>query len=139
LRTYRKGAHSLNLFIAYYALTKPGESMHSPKNCLPGGGWEILRSGFTDLQAQGRSYSVNRYVVQKEGARQLVLYWYQSRERVVASEYTGKLLRFWDALTTGDTSGSLVRIVASDDSQGSQDARAFAAAILPDVQQVIGR
>lgn len=137
-RTYRKGAAAIGFFMAYYALTRPGESMHSPKNCLPGSGWNILESGSIDLDVQGRSFSVNKYIVQKEDTRQLVLYWYQSRRRIVASEYTGKLFRFWDAVTTGDTSGSIVRITAPEGPQALQYARSFAAAAFPEVQQVIG-
>lgn len=139
LRTYTKGSKALGFFIAYYALTRPGESMHSPKNCLPGGGWEILESGTTYIQVQGRHFPVNKYVVQKEAARELVLYWYQSRRHVVASEYTGKLFRFWDAITAGDTSGSIVRVSSPEGLQGLEDARSFAAAVFPEVQQAIGQ
>src|SRR6185295_10524902 len=40
-RTYRKGDLKADLFIAFYAQQRSGESMHSPKHCLPGSGWEI--------------------------------------------------------------------------------------------------
>jgi EpsI family protein len=130
---------SLGFFVAYYALTRPGESMHSPKNCLPGGGWEILESGFTNVQVGQKRFPVNKYLIQKSGERQLVIYWYQSKERIVASEYSGKLFRAWDAVFNGDTSGSLVRIILPDRPDALGDARSFAEAVIPDVQQAIGR
>jgi EpsI family protein len=139
LRTYQRGQNALNLFIAYYALTQPGESMHSPKNCLPGGGWEILQSGFTAVQSGGKRLWVNKYIVQKEGDRLLVLYWYQSKRRVVASEYEGKLLRMWDAVRTGDTSGSIVRVSLAERPGALEDARSFATAVFPEMQRALGR
>ncbi|HSU59403.1 MAG TPA: EpsI family protein [Bryobacteraceae bacterium] len=138
-RTYQKETKSLGLFVAYYALTRPGESMHSPKNCLPGGGWEILESGFTDVQLGSKHVAVNKYLIEKSGERQLVIYWYQSKERIVASEYSGKLFRAWDAISNGDTSGSIVRIVLPDRPDALGDARSFAEAVIPEVQQAIGR
>lgn len=137
-RTYLKGHETLGLFIAYYALTRPGESMHSPKNCLPGGGWEILESGFTDVQVAEKHFAINKYSIQKDGDRQLVLYWYQSKERLVASEYSGKLFRVWDAISSGDTSGSLVRIIAPAAPGDLEEERSFAARIIPEVQQALG-
>lgn len=138
LRTYHKGPKTLGLFIAYYALTRPGESMHSPKNCLPGGGWEILESGSTDVPVAHKRLAINKYLIQKNGAQQLVLYWYQSKQRVVASEYTGKLFRVWDAISTGDTSGSIVRISLAATPDALEDGRSFGVRVIPEVQEVLG-
>jgi EpsI family protein len=60
----------------------------------------------------GRDITVNRYVVQKGLERQLVLYWYQSRGRVVASEYWSKFYLINDAIRTNRTDGALVRVIA---------------------------
>ena len=43
VRKYQKNTMPLDLFIAYYAQQRAGESMHSPKHCLPGAGWEIWK------------------------------------------------------------------------------------------------
>src|SRR5271166_885520 len=95
-RIYSGENRLLQLWVAYYSEQKAGESMHSPKACLPGAGWEPVDYGFTKVPIVGRTPPmVNRYVVQKDGERMQVLYWYQSRERIVASEYSGKVFLVW--------------------------------------------
>ena len=91
-RVYRKSGIDADLFIAYYAQQRSGESMHSPKHCLPGAGWEIWDYASTDVAADGRSFKINKYSISHEGDRMLVLYWYQSKTRIIASEYLGKVL-----------------------------------------------
>jgi len=114
LRQYgNSDRQSANLFIAYYRSQRAGESMHSPKNCLSGSGWEPIETGRIDLgrDSEGRPMEVNRFVVEKDGDRALVLYWYQAHGRVIANEYWGKLYLVWDALRSHRRDGALVRIV----------------------------
>jgi EpsI family protein len=128
-RTYRKGALDLGLFIAYYGEQRTGESMHSPRVCLPGHGWEIREPGTATIHLNGSPVTINRYIIQNAGERRVVLYWYQSSRRIVASEYAGKVLLVRDALMEGRTSGSLVRILLSDTAQAANEGLAFAAAV----------
>jgi EpsI family protein len=116
MRRYREGTgQQVDLFIAYYKTQKAGESMHSPKNCLPGSGWGILQSDEVALQADDplNSAMISRYLIEKNGERSLVLYWYQANGRVIASEYWGKIYLVWDALRTGRRDGAIVRFVVS--------------------------
>ena len=132
-RSYRKGGSQLGLFIAYYAQQRAGENMHSPKHCLPGSGWDIWDYGSIDIPVEGAKVNVNRYSIQNNGERALVLYWYQSRDRVIASEYVGKVLLVRDALVTGRTSGSLVRIVVADRPGMLEQAVGFASEVIPEL------
>jgi EpsI family protein len=113
-RRYERGADQISLFIAYYAEQRAGESMHSPKHCLPGGGWEIWSYGSAWVPVEGRQIKINRYSIQHNDERLLVLYWYQSKQRIIASEYLGKILLVRDAMAMGSTSGSLVRLILRD-------------------------
>jgi EpsI family protein len=70
------------------------------------------RLHIANADGQGRDITVNRYIVQKGLDRQLVLYWYQSHGRVVASEYTSRLYLIRDAIRLNRTDGSLVRVIA---------------------------
>lgn len=137
-RTYRKAGIMADLFIAFYARQRAGESMHSPKHCLPGAGWEIWNYGSTEVPVNGRGVKVNQYSISHEGDRRLVLYWYQSKGRIVASEYMGKLLLARDALLQNSTAGSIVRIIVPDQPAALDDARKFAAALIPYVQYCFG-
>jgi EpsI family protein len=137
-RVYRKGDHTLDFWIAFYAEQKAGETMHSPKACLPGGGWEPVDYGFVNLQVPGRgAVRVNRYLVQKDGQRIQVVYWYQSKQRVVASEYTGKAFLVWDSILGRSTGGALVRLTMPDRPGAIDEEITFGAAVLPEVQATL--
>lgn len=137
-RIYKKHERQLGLFIAYYTQQRAGESMHSPKVCLPGSGWDIVGQGSTAIRLGGKDLELNQYQVQNSGARMLVLYWYQSRNRIIASEYLGKLFLVKDALWGGHTSGSIVRILLPDDAAAIQEGADFAKDVIPQVQRCFG-
>jgi EpsI family protein len=114
LADYRSAdGHPVNLYAAYYRSQRKGQSAHSPQSCLPGGGWEISSLNGVDLPADSgmaRSLHVNRALIQKGGEKQIVLYWFKQRERIISNEYLVKFFLFWDGLTRGRTDGALVRI-----------------------------
>lgn len=125
LRTYSNPAgKEVGIFIAYYTAQRAGESMHSPKHCLPGSGWEPIESDriLWDRDAANHPIWVNRYLVEKDDDRQLVLYWYQENGRVIASEYLGKVYAVWDAIRLGRRDGAIVRITVSVPKTASADA-----------------
>lgn len=99
------------LYVGYYANQRAGATYHSPRNCLPGGGWHIREADLSALPVAGPGdASVNRVVVERGRERQLVLYWYQERGRVVASEYAAKAYLVWDAFARNRTDGAIVRV-----------------------------
>lgn len=111
-RVYDDGTLSpVMLYVGYYRSQRTGDTIHSPKNCLPGSGWEPAQSRRISVpMADGSSIVVNEYLVEKGLDRQLVLYWYQARGRVIASEYSGKVWMVFDAITRNRTDGALVRV-----------------------------
>ena len=138
-RVYSKEAKQLGLFVAYYAEQRSGESMHSPKQCLPGSGWEIWRYGSVTVPLSDRKVVVNNYSIQKAGERNIVLYWYQSGSRIIASEYMGKMLLMRDAMLNGRTDGALVRIVLPDQPGAIEEGVRFASALIPEIERCFGR
>jgi len=105
----------VNLYAAYYQSQRKGQSAHSPQSCLPGGGWEISSLNSMDLPASSgmvRSLHVNRALIQKDSQKQIVLYWFKQRDRILSNEYLVKVYLFWDALSRGRTDGALVRIAS---------------------------
>lgn len=138
-RTYSNGSLSAELFIAFYAQQRAGESMHSPKHCLPGAGWEIWNYDTMEIPAAGQVYTVNKYSISRESERRLVLYWYQSRDRIIASEYVGKLLLARDTLLQNATAASIVRLILPDRPGAAESARTFAGELIRQVQLCFGR
>ena len=137
-RTYRDGAQEMSLFVAYYANQRAGESMHSPKYCMPGGGWEMLNSGKTSVSSNGRRIDVNNYTLYRAGDRMRMLYWYQGPYRVVASEYRAKLYLLWDTARSGQTAGSIVRITTAEHPGALGSAMDFAGRIISEVERCFG-
>jgi EpsI family protein len=109
----------LGLYVGFYNSQRQGDSIHSPMNCLPGAGWEPLsRSSIAIPVAMpdgSTTVDANRYVIQKGLNRQLVLYWYQSHGRTVASEYWSKLFLIRDAMRLNRTDAALVRVIVPID------------------------
>lgn len=97
----------VNLYVAYYA-SQHGGKYHSPLVCIPGDGWSIssfLRTSY------GVDRPVNHVLIERNGSRQLVYYWYQERGRRIASEYWSRLYLIYDAITMNRSDGALVRLV----------------------------
>lgn len=102
----------INLYIAYFPTQKAGDTIHSPNHCLPGAGWvPTSRETVQITRPNGSSFPVNRYVVSKTGARQLVLYWFQAHGRAVASEYWAKYYLVADSVRMNRSDGGLVRLM----------------------------
>jgi len=103
------------LYVGYYNSQRQGDSIHSPMNCLPGAGWEPLSKSFTKIPVALREgtteIDANRYVIRKGLDQQLVLYWYQSHGRTVASEYWSKFYLIRDAVRLNRTDAALVRVI----------------------------
>jgi EpsI family protein len=103
----------VDLWVAYYANQRKGASAHSPRSCLPGGGWRIdeLRTRtIDDVPGLAGSLDVNRMEISYGQQRMLVYYWFKQRERHVTSEYVVKWYLFWDAFTRNRTDGALIRL-----------------------------
>jgi EpsI family protein len=131
----------VQLYVGYYASQRTGDTIHSPKNCLPGAGWDPVQSGYATIAVpDGRKIVVNEYVIQQGLDKGLVFYWYQGRGRVVASEYAGKFWMVADAISRNRTDGALVRLVTPmNDPEAKARARleSFTQLIFPRLDQLI--
>jgi EpsI family protein len=133
-RTYAKGDRQLGLLVAFHDNQRNAVGVHTPKNCLPGDGWEIWNPGSATVLFHGRPVAINMYQIYRTGYRMSVLYWYQSRDRVIANEYLAKLALVRDGLFDGRTSGSFIRIVLPDDPGSRSEGLRFAEMLMPQVQ-----
>ena len=141
-RVYRApDGRVLGLYVGYYKSQQTGDAIHSPKNCLPGSGWQPVTAGRLDISlSNGAVAPVNLYIIEKGLDRQVVLYWYQSHGRIIASEYWAKYYMVRDALRLNRTDSALVRIIIpfQSDSQAAQErALAFAQQTLTPLQTFI--
>jgi exosortase D (VPLPA-CTERM-specific) len=123
----RDGA-PINFYVAYYQSQRNGLSVHSPRLCIPGGGWQIRsfeRHMLRSDPARG-AWPVNRLLIEQGNQKALVYYWFQERERRLTNEYVVRWYLFWDSLVHNRTHGALIRLVVlvpKDASVASLDAR----------------
>jgi EpsI family protein len=141
---------SVGLYIGYYQSQREGDTMHSPLNCLPGAGWQPVKQerifvpvamsldSATGQPAGSREILVNRFVIQKGLDKQVVIYWYQSHGRVVASEYWGKIYTVVDAIRMNRTDAAMLRVICpvygndtAAEARAEQAATAFTRAMFP--------
>jgi EpsI family protein len=103
----------VQLYIGFYRSQKEGDLIHSPKNCMPGSGWNIVNSGLEEIILKNnKKIKVIRLNLKKDSEEQIVLYWFQSRGRIISSEYWQKIWLVYDSITKGRTDGSFVRIIS---------------------------
>lgn len=144
LRSFVKDSTEMfSIYVGYYDHQTQGKTIHSPKNCLPGSGWEALQQDERTVQTQqGRTETVNRYLLQNGKQRALVYYWYQGRGRVAANEYRVKWELLRDAAISGRSEEALVRIVvrlrpSMNETQAEHLASTVAGSLIPSVYRVL--
>ncbi|HEY3825858.1 MAG TPA: EpsI family protein [Bryobacteraceae bacterium] len=125
-RTYVSPEGEANLFIAYFKTQRQGQSPHSPKNCLPGSGWQQVETGRIDvpvtINGVNEPIHINQYVVEKGEAQSVVLYWYQSQGRVIADEFAAKFYLVSDSIRHHRSDTALVRVVVPIPRERTKDA-----------------
>jgi EpsI family protein len=142
----------IGLYIGYYGSQRQGDTIHSPANCLPGGGWEPIETGrlMVPVPAAGdpvgststRRAEINRWIIQSGDEQQLVLYWYQSHGRVLASEYWTRFYLAFDAMRLNRTDGALIRIITpitGDSPRAVDEAERRALSFVEDMFPVLDR
>lgn len=135
LRGYLDGPRGIaSVYVGYFATQARGRTIHSPRNCLPGGGWEVLAWRGASLPTGVGEVDVNRVLLHKDGRRALVLYWYQGRGRVERSEYRVKWNLLRDAALRRRSEEALVRVmvpVRGTEAEAYDRAARIAAAVVP--------
>jgi exosortase D (VPLPA-CTERM-specific) len=118
----------INLYVAYYGSQRKGSSPHSPRVCIPGGGWQITelqRASYANATANV-TLPYNRAIIEKGTSKQLVYYWFSQRGRNIANEYVSKWYLLADAVLRNRTDGALIRLttpVGNDESAHDADER----------------
>ncbi|HEV2911709.1 MAG TPA: EpsI family protein [Pyrinomonadaceae bacterium] len=136
-RLYRRPDGNLaSFYVGYFATQRTGATYHSPLNCLPGSGWTMNEPATIRITpADGSSpFEANRYIIQNGDDRQMLVYWYQGRGRIVASEYWGKLYTVLDSVRRRRSDGAIVRVmvpIGKSERAALDAATSFAAEVAP--------
>ena len=125
------------LFVAFFRTQRYGQAPHSPKNCLPGSGWEPVDTSNIEIAVKGRPEPIvaNHYLVARGDEKSVVLYWYQSHNRVIAGEFSAKFWLIADSIRYHRSDSALVKIVVpvrnNDSAAATRTAVEFAKTIYP--------
>jgi EpsI family protein len=128
------------MFIAYYGFQQEGQMIHSPKVCLPGGGWNIESRRLVEIPGNGRSWKVNQLIIGKELSKISALYWYQGRGKIEASEYWERWSLLVDGVVKNRNDGALVRlttVINPNDPGTTQRQVELAAALIPQLEKIL--
>jgi len=136
---------AVNLYISWYNSQRKGDAVHSPRACLPGGGWQLRdfdQRTLSEITVDGRPLRVNRTLIELGTQRELVYYWFQQRGRVITNEFAVKWFLFWDALTRQRTDGAMVRLItvlplASSEADADHRLTELAAQIAPTLTRYV--
>jgi len=136
---------SINLYLSYYNSQRKGDAVHSPRACLPGGGWQLRdfdQRNIVSVRINGQVLRVNRTLIEFGNQRQLVYYWFQQRGRIVTNEFAVKWYLFWDAVTRHRTDGALVRLITplppgANETDADWQLTQFASLLAPDLARYI--
>lgn len=142
LRSYRLGNNQwASLYVGYYATQRDGASYHSPLNCLPGSGWSMEDPALITISSpNGKSFVANKYVIANGNTRELMIYWYQGRGRMIASEYWGKVYTVLDSVRLRRSDAAMVRVtvpIMSSNAAALESAREFAGATADELTEFV--
>lgn len=138
-RLYVRDSSAFTVYVGYYDRQRQGKTIHSPKNCLPGGGWEPLESRRETLEGETSPIRVNRFVIANRNQQALVYYWYQGRGRTEANEYRVKLDLIRDSALRRRSEESLVRIVVPLAGTSATTADSLARAVARELHAALQR
>lgn len=137
------GRH-LQIYIGFYQSQREGDLIHSPKHCMPGAGWNIVKTSSEEIalpNVNPGKIRAAKLLLEKGAQRQVLLYWFQSRGRFITSEYMQKIYLVVDAITKHRTDGSFIRllcrVVDGQEEKASRDIRDFATLVLPLLQDYL--
>jgi EpsI family protein len=136
---------SANFYVSWYNSQRKGEAVHSPRACLPGGGWqiqELAQRTLPGITIDDKALRVNRAIVALGNQRALIYYWFQQRGRIIDNEFAVKWYLFWDAVTRHRTDGAMVRLMTAlplggDVSEADRQLTEFASRVAPDLPRYI--
>jgi EpsI family protein len=134
----------VSLYIGFYQSQHQGDLIHSPKNCMPGAGWNIIETSKAYLIHENidtDKKQITKLLLQNGTHKQVMFYWFQSRGRIISSEYKQKIYLVIDSITRNRTDGSFIRLMAPvinhDEAMAEKSLEDFAQKLFPILKEYI--
>lgn len=120
-RYQNPSGRSVDLYGVFYGSQGANRTMHSPLNCYPGSGWEIVGKSRVRLHGPGNDeadFEVQKLILRKGLLRRLLYYWYYAGGNIASNQYLNKALTLYGAMMRGRTDGGLVTVSTIQDDAG---------------------
>ncbi len=110
-RVYRmRTGEPLWLYIGYYGTQRGGRPEHTPRGCYTGAGWGIVSTRTLEVD-RARGLRANEYLVEREGHRRLIHFWYRSHRRTgILGGLDQNIDRLLGRLFDARADGALIRV-----------------------------
>jgi exosortase D (VPLPA-CTERM-specific) len=110
LADYNRANTNVGVYLGYTESQRRGFVPHSPKACIPGGGWEIADTKLRHIDIDAnKQFKVTRMVIARGESKQLIYYWFHQRGRDLSNEFPMKFALLYDAIKLNRTDGAIVR------------------------------
>ena len=110
-RVYSGDDHrAVSLYLGYHGGGPKSGSIHSPKHCLPGSGWHIISENVKTIIVGDKDVPVVESVYQKDGQRELFLYWFQVKGKPLTNEYVLKMAEITNSILHNRRDSAFIRI-----------------------------
>lgn len=145
LRIYQRDAGSIVIaYVGFYSELTTVVEVHTPERCYPGQGWKILSSGSSNTEVfRGKPIPARHIVVEKDGMRRLVAWWYNAGSQPSATRLRNIYAMLVLSSITGRTDGSLVRletpIIGADELPAARRVAEFERDFLPKLDGALPR
>lgn len=100
----------LSLYIGFHNGGPNSGPIHSPKQCLPGSGWNRLKEEVRQVKFKGENVSYVSAIYQKDTEKQLFLYWFQVRDQILTNEYMLKLAMIKNSVLSNRRDSAFIRL-----------------------------
>ena len=102
------------LFIGYFAEQQVNSQIHSPRNCVPGGGWKVVTTENTAIQlTNGEPQPATLMRTRRNELSQDLYYWFATQGGTVSGEYALKWDLVKNSLARRPTNAAFVRYTAA--------------------------
>lgn len=132
---------AVSMYVGYYGTERGGRPEHTPEVCYRSQGWTVAARQVLDVpERDGRTFRVNEYLVEQDGVRHLVLFWFRSHRRTgLLGGFDQAVDRLLGRLVDGRADGSLIRVSMPVRPGGEELARTVLRSFAADLDAQLGR
>ncbi|MBF0397751.1 MAG: EpsI family protein [Desulfobacterales bacterium] len=105
-RYFNEKMEFVDFYGVFYSMQERGRTFHTPMNCYPASGWDILESETIMI----KKTALKKAIINKGLEKRILYYWFYAGGRSTSNQYINKLMTLYSALFNRRTDGGLVTV-----------------------------